>query len=122
VNLSFAFLKFKHMNAPTAPYLKTLVDCHKKMMDDGYKEDFVIDDGYLKCVSSEKKYGPKDVMIINFFRFEGQNDPDDSSIMYVIETNDGKKGTVIDAYGAYADPDISGFITEVEVIQKKTSK
>jgi len=110
------------MNAPTAPYLKTMVDVHKKMMDDGYKEDFTIEDGQLKCVSSEKHYGPTEVTIINFFRFEGQNDPDDSSIMYVIETNDGKKGTVIDAYGAYADPDISAFITEVENIQKKISK
>ncbi|MEO5893314.1 MAG: hypothetical protein ABIQ31_23890 [Ferruginibacter sp.] len=110
------------MNAPTAPYLKTLVDCHKKMVEDGYKEDFVIEDELLKCVDTEKKYKPGEVSIINFFRFEGQNDPDDSSIMYVIETDDGKKGTVIDAYGAYADPDISAFITEVEVIQKKTAK
>ena len=91
-------------------------------MDDGYKEDFAIEDERLKCLSTEKLYSPADITIINFFRFEGQNDPDDSSIMYVIETNDGKKGTVIDAYGAYADPDISAFITEVEVIQKKTSK
>ena len=110
------------MNAPTAPYLKTLVDLHNKMMDDGYKEDFIMVDDQLKCVSSEKLYSPNEVTIINFFRFEGQSDPDDSSIMYVIETNDGKKGTVIDAYGAYADPGISAFITEVENIQKKIAK
>ena len=110
------------MNAPTAPYLKTLVDCHKKMMEDGYKEDFVMEEGKLKCVSTEKRYSANEVSIINFFRFEGQNDPDDSSIMYVIETNDGKKGTVIDAYGAYADAGIGAFISEVEIIQKKISK
>ena len=110
------------MNAPTAPYLKSLVDCHKKMMEDGYKEDFLIDDGLLKCVDTEKLYKPNEISIVNFFRFEGQTDPDDSSIMYVIETNDGKKGTVIDAYGAYSDPDISEFIKEVENIQKKSAK
>ncbi len=110
------------MNAPTAPYLKSLVDCHKKIMDDGYKEDFAMEDAKLKCISNEKMYGPSEVTIVNFFRFEGQNDPDDSSIMYVIETNDGKKGTLIDSYGAYADPDISEFIREVETIQKKISK
>jgi len=107
------------MNAPTAPYLKTLVECHKKMMDDGYKEDFAMEEELLKCLSSEKKYSASDISIVNFFRFEGQNDPDDNSIMYVIETNDGKKGTLIDAYGAYADADISTFITAVENIQKK---
>jgi len=110
------------MNAPTVPYLKSMVEVHNKMMEDGYKEDFTIDDGKLKCVSSEKQYGPTEITIINFFRFEGQSNPDDSSVMYVIETDDGKKGTVIDAYGAYADPDISAFITEVENIQKKIAK
>jgi hypothetical protein len=110
------------MNAPTAPYLKTLVECHKKLMDDGYGEDFIMDEESLKCLSTEKKYTPGEISIVNFFRFEGQSDPDDSSIMYVLETNDGKKGTLIDAYGAYSDPDISKFITAVEGIQKKAAK
>ncbi|MEJ7588060.1 MAG: phosphoribosylpyrophosphate synthetase [Ferruginibacter sp.] len=110
------------MNAPTVPYLKTLVDCHKKMMEDGFKEDFVIEDEQLKCVRTEKKYKPSEITINNFFRFEGQSNPDDSSVMYVVESNDGAKGTIVDAYGAYADPDISAFITEVENIQKKISK
>ena len=110
------------MNAPTAPYLKTLVECHKKLMDDGYREDFAMEDESLKCLSTEKKYNANEISIVNFFRFEGQTDPDDSSIMYVLETNDGKKGTLIDAYGAYSDPDISNFITSVESIQKKAAK
>ena len=45
--------------------------------------------------------------------------PLDNDIMYVITTHDGKKGTIVDAYGAYADPDTSAFMTEVEKIQKK---
>ncbi|MBC7888277.1 MAG: hypothetical protein H7Z13_10320 [Ferruginibacter sp.] len=107
------------MNAPTPPYLKSLVECHQKMMQDGYTENFKIEDSRLKCLSSDKLYDPADITIINFFRFEGQSDPEDSSIMYVIETQDGKKGTIVDAYGAYADPDVSLFITEVENIHKK---
>ncbi len=109
------------MNAPTAPYLKTMVECHKKMMEDGYIEDFSMDDDQLKCLSTDKKYIAADVCIVNFFRFEGQTDPEDSSVMYVIETNDGKKGTLIDAYGAYADADLSNFITSIEKIEKKKS-
>lgn len=110
------------MNAPTPPYLKSLSECHKKMFDDGYKENFKVEDNQLRCLSCDKLYNPTDITIINFFRFEGQSDPEDSSIMYVIETNDGKKGTIVDAYGAYADPDMSAFITEVENIQKKMPK
>ena len=107
------------MNAPTPPYLNSLVECHNKMLKDGYTENFTVEDNKLINLSTQAAYAPADITIINFFRFEGQSDPEDSSIMYVIETNDGKKGTIIDAYGAYADPDVSPFITEVENIKKK---
>jgi len=110
------------MNAPSVPYLKSLVECLKKMVDDGYKEEFSVEDGKLKSLNDDKLYGPTEISIVNFFRFEGESNPDDNSIMYVIETNDGKKGTLIDAYGAYADPDKTAFIVEVEAIQKKTKK
>lgn len=107
------------MNAPTPPYLKSLVECHKKMLNDGYAENFKVEDDKLHCLSCGKVYGPSEINIINFFRFEGETDPADSSIMYVIETNDGKKGTIVDAYGAYSDPDLNDFIKEVESINKK---
>jgi len=89
------------------------------MLEDGYTESFKVEDNKLQCLSCDMSYGPSEITICNFFRFEGQSDPEDNSIMYVIETNDGKKGTIIDAYGAYADPDVSPFITEVENIHKK---
>ena len=57
-----------------------------------------------------------------FFRFEGDSDPADNSILYVVETNDGTKGTLIDAYGPYADPKVSKFMQQVDDIQKKTEK
>jgi len=107
------------MNASTAPDLKTLVECHTKLMSDGYKEDFMIANNHLQAPSTGKTYMPGEVAIINFFRFEGQNDPDDQSIMYVIETNDGTKGTLVDAYGMDADADKTLFIKEVENIHKK---
>ena len=107
------------MNAPTPPYLKSLTECHQKMVADGFTENFTIEDNRLKCTSCDKTYGPEEISIKNFFRFEGISDPDDNDIMYAIETNDGKKGTIVDAYGAYADPDTTGFILEVERIQKK---
>jgi hypothetical protein len=40
-------------------------------------------------------------------------------IMYVIETSDGVKGTLVDGYGAYASDDVSKFIVQVEEIQKQ---
>jgi hypothetical protein len=41
---------------------------------------------------------------------------------YVIETTDGLKGTLVDAYGPYADRKLSEFMQQVESFQKKTAK
>ena len=38
-----------------------------------------------------------------FHRFEGMSNPDDNSIVFAISSNDGIKGTLVDAYGMYAD-------------------
>ena len=107
------------MHAPTAPYLNTLTEVHAKLLAEGYKEEFTVSDNILKALSTEKEYKPEEVKIANFFRFEGQTDPGDSSILYVLETNDGTKGTLVDAYGPDADVDKTLFIKQVEDIHKK---
>ncbi|MEO6670866.1 MAG: hypothetical protein ABIN36_15405 [Ferruginibacter sp.] len=50
-----------------------------------------------------KCYSPEDLKIIKTYRFEGESDPGDSSILYVIEANDGKIGYSLDAYGVYSN-------------------
>lgn len=52
-----------------------------------------------------KFYNPEDLKIIKTFRFEGDSDPSDSSIIYLIEANDGLIGYSQDAYGVYSDHD-----------------
>jgi hypothetical protein len=88
----------------------------------GFTESFKIVGKGLTVDSETKFYSPEEVRIDNFFRFEGYSDPNDNAILYLIETNDGTKGTLIDAYGAYADAKLSKFIKEVEDIQKKIKK
>lgn len=107
------------MHAPTAPYLKTLVEVHAKLLADGYKEEFTVSNNLLTALSTQKQYKPEDVNIVDFFRFEGQTDPGDSSILYVLETTDKTKGTLVDAYGPDGDVDKTLFIKEIENIQKK---
>jgi hypothetical protein len=85
----------------------------------GYSENFKMLSGGLTTETEGKFYAPTDVKIEDFYRFEGDSDPNDSSILYLIETADGKKGLLVDAYGAYADARVSKFVTAVEDIQKK---
>jgi len=108
-------------NNDLIPYMKSLSMLSNKMVLNGYDDDFKITDEGLKSLKTEKVYSPEQINVINFFRFEGQSDPNDNTIMYVIETSDGLKGTLVDAYGAYADRKVSEFMTSVESIQKKTT-
>jgi hypothetical protein len=68
-------------------------------------------------VNSSKFYKPEDLTIIKTFRFEGDSNPSDSSILYLIEANDGMIGYSMDAYGAYSnhDENYDKFIQEVKV-------
>ena len=50
-----------------------------------------------------KIYQPSDLKIIRTYRFEGDSDPADNTILYLIEANDGLLGYSIDAYGAYTN-------------------
>jgi hypothetical protein len=99
--------------------MKTLASVLNKIVKDGYEENFKVTDEGLQSLETEKIYKPDQVHIVNFFRFEGASDPSDSAILYVIETTDGAKGSLTDAYGMYADPEIDKFIKEVEDISKK---
>ena len=99
--------------------MKTLASCLNKIVKDGYTENFKVIDEGLQSLETGKVYTPEQVQIVNFFRFEGVSDPSDSAILYIIETTDGARGSLTDAYGMYADPHIDEFIKEVEGISKK---
>jgi hypothetical protein len=93
--------------------------CLRRLEDQGYLDQYKIEKGKLFNLSNNKKYKPRDVKALNFYRFEGISNPDDMSILYAIETIDGRRGTLIDAYGLYADEETGRFMQEVE-INKKT--
>ena len=52
-----------------------------------------------------KTYNPEDLKIIKTYRFEGESNPSESSILYLIQANDGLIGYSIDAYGVYSNHD-----------------
>lgn len=99
--------------------MKSLSSCLEKMIANGYTDDFKALDEGLKSLRTEKIYQPNEVTVDNFYRFEGNSDPDDMSILYVIQTNDGVKGTLVDAYGTYASQEVNEFMLAVENMNKK---
>lgn len=101
-------------------YMTDMEKCIDFLEANGYTEQFKVEKNKLLCINSKSKYKPADVKAVNFYRFEGNSNPDDMSILYAIETCDGRKGTLIDAYGLYSDDDTGEFIKAVDV-NKKTN-
>lgn len=69
-----------------------------------------------------KIYQPEELKIIRTYRFEGESDPSDSSILYVMQADDGLIGYSLDAYGAYSEhSDEEGydnFIRQVKIEER----
>ncbi|MFD2514035.1 hypothetical protein ACFSRY_09175 [Pontibacter locisalis] len=102
---------------------RSLVNVLNRLRKDGFKYDFnVTQDGKL-CTPNEKEtFPPEQVRIVDFYRFEGESNPDDMSILYALETNTGLKGTVSNSYGPYADEQIDNFLKQVEDLGKNLDK
>ena len=98
--------------------MTTLSECINMVLGRGYSENFKVLREALVTENEKSIYCPQDIVIPNFYRFEGDSDPDYSSILYLIKTNDGLKGTLVDAYGVYADSEISNFIRQVKDFHK----
>ncbi len=102
--------------------MNTMTECSNKLYSQGFTENFKVRNKKLIALSDESSFEPDQIKITNFFRFEGHSDPSDNAILYVIETDDGKKGMLIDAYGADADVGIGEFVKLISTIDKNTHK
>lgn len=106
----------------TTEDMKTLTLSLNKLLANGYNNDFkVTEEGKLQSLQSEKLYGPTEIKVVDFYRFEGASDPADNSILYGIECIDGVKGTLVDAFGPYADAKVEAFMQDVDNITKKNT-
>ena len=87
-----------------------IVDALSSLKERGYTKSFSVSSNGLYCPTKEKIFIPDQVRITEFHRFEGNTNPDDMAIIYAIETSDGCRGVIIDAYGTYANSKIGDFL------------
>jgi len=83
--------------------------------------EFIISEEGFKSPSG-KSYQPDELTIIKTYRFEGESNPSDSSILYLIEANDGLIGYSIDAYGVYSNHEGEGyddFLRKIPVAERE---
>ena len=80
----------------------------------GYQADFKLENGKMTVIDGDQSFSADELTIDEDFRFEGESNPDDLSILYAIEAKGGTKGTIVHAYGPGADDKISEFMKGVK--------
>ena len=94
----------------------TLVDAINGLKAQGYTEDFNLQENYIKCSNSEHQLSAEDFKVDKVFRFEGNSDPEDQSVLYAISSEKyNLKGTLVNAYGIYSDNEANEVIKKLNV-------
>lgn len=76
----------------------------------GFTDHFMVSGRKLLALEAGKPFLPRDVVIREYYRFEGDSDPDDMAVVYAIEGREGTRGVLTDAFGAYADPAVGAML------------
>lgn len=102
------------MTRPTE--MTTLSQIMEKLRVRRHDNEFSISEqGFM--APNGKVYQPDELKITKIYRFEGDSNPSDAAILYVIEANDGLIGYSVDAYGAFSNhsPAYDEFVKRIPV-------
>ncbi len=69
------------------------------LQNNGFTEDFNLIGEGIESKSLKRQWKAGELDVVKFYRFEGMTDPGDNTILYLIETQGGVKGLLVDAYG-----------------------
>ena len=103
----------------SAKLYTSLAEAIQELKKRGFTANFEFLDQAFRDVDSGRTFKADDLTIVEHYRFEGASDPDDMSVVYAIESDDGLKGIVADAFGLYANPDLGGFLEKVKIREGK---
>ncbi len=82
----------------------TLSETINGLKNEGYTLDLNIREECIVCHQTNTILSSDDFEIDKIYRFEGESNPDDEAVVYAISSSKyGVKGTLINAYGIYAD-------------------
>lgn len=94
--------------------LKPMKEIMAELSAKGFNKNFRIEGNRLISNETRKTYASDEVQLVDFYRFEGDSNPGDSSILYALETASGEKGTLINNYGAGANLETDEFLQRIE--------
>lgn len=107
----------------------TLSETINALISLGYHHDFNIGEECLVCHQTNVTLSPNDFQIDKVYRFEGESNPEDQSILYAISSPKFDiKGVLVNGYGISSDDTTSKLIEKLEthhvntVIENKSNQ
>lgn len=99
--------------------MTTLSQVMERLKERGVHREFRMNENCeMKFENSDKNYKPTDLTILKTYRFEGDSNPDDSAVLYLVKDTSGNMGMIIDSYGAdsnYPGQDFDKFLRDIPV-------
>lgn len=94
----------------------TLSQTMNELRKEGYVEDFNLQQNCLECRNGQFKIFTDEFKIDKYFRFEGDSNPSDSSILYAISSDTHQlKGLLVNAYGIYSEPVTDELLQKLQI-------
>jgi hypothetical protein len=95
--------------------MDTLAERMRELQDAGWAEQLAVADGGLRCGGCSRWAAPQEIVMNEFYRFEGASDPDDESILLAVSMPCGHRGALPASYGPNTPPDVAEFVTRLRL-------
>ncbi|UJF30783.1 hypothetical protein L0B70_05220 [Kaistella sp. 97-N-M2] len=99
--------------------LKTLSQVLNTLIKRGITKEICMNDqNQMVLGKDEKIYKPEDLVIVKSYRFEGDSNPDDNAVLYLLQDKEGELATILDSYGAesnYSGEEFDFFLRQVPI-------
>ena len=94
----------------------TLVGTMNDLRKEGYTEDFNLRQNCLECGDGKFKMFTEEFKVDKYFRFEGDSNPSDASILYAISSDVHQvKGVLVNGYGIYSEAITDEMLQKLEI-------
>jgi hypothetical protein len=94
----------------------TVAEAVNDLVKRGYTENFGAGDNCIHCRDKSVSLSPADFAIDEVYRFEGETDPADETIVYAISAlHENLKGILVNGYGMYSDSGSNELIEKLKI-------
>ena len=106
-------------NKETEDKMTTLSQVMTTLAQRGIHREYRMDEeGKMKLDNSDHVYQPPNLTILRTYRFEGDSNPADNAVLYVVKDHEKNIGFILDSYGAesnYPGDQFDKFLREIPV-------